>query len=204
MTDSNSAANKSAGAATDGKETQGLPYYEKKRQELKALLAKRRAIDRQLQQEEERIYAKETEYLESTPSGNIITGFDSYTKGTPANSAAVAAARRKGGGGGAGLNGLDQMIEKNRVFSRSSISYNGKGAGDGSDGVQTPGGASTPAEDVQTPGSGKNVGTGIKKVVLKKRDAGGDGDDDAGSNRDAKKVRVSFGASGQVNGGVRK
>lgn len=42
--------------------------------------------------------------------GNIITGFDNYAKGT---SSSVAAQRRRTG-----------LIEQNRVFSRSSLSYN--------------------------------------------------------------------------------
>lgn len=51
----------------------------------------------------------ETKYLESTPTGNILTGFDNYTKGVTG----AAAQRRKAG-----------TTEQNRVFSRSSISYN--------------------------------------------------------------------------------
>lgn len=57
---------------------------------------------------EESIAQKETAYLDSTPSGNIITGFDNYMKGT----SGAAAQRRKTG-----------PAEQNRVFSRSSISY---------------------------------------------------------------------------------
>lgn len=59
--------------------------------------------------EEDSIYQKETEYLETTPAGNIVVGFDNYTKGT----GNAAAARRKTG-----------LTETNRVFSRSSVSYN--------------------------------------------------------------------------------
>lgn len=51
---------------------------------------------------------KESAYLDSTPNGNIITGFDNYMKGT----SGAAAQRRKTG-----------PAEQNRVFSRSSISY---------------------------------------------------------------------------------
>ena len=51
----------------------------------------------------------ETKYLDSTPVGNILTGFDNYTKGVTA----ISAQRRKVG-----------AMEQNRVFSRSSISYN--------------------------------------------------------------------------------
>lgn len=57
---------------------------------------------------EDSIAQKEITYLDSTPSGNIITGFDNYMKGT----SGAAAQRRKVG-----------PAEQNRVFSRSSISY---------------------------------------------------------------------------------
>lgn len=60
-------------------------------------------------QHESKIFDQETKYIESTPSGNILTGFDNYTKGITG----AAANRRKAG-----------TTEQNRVFSRSSISYN--------------------------------------------------------------------------------
>jgi chromatin modification-related protein EAF6 len=59
--------------------------------------------------QEQSILQKETEYLESTPYGNIITGFDSYIKG----STNPTAQRKRTG-----------LIDQNRVFSRSSISHN--------------------------------------------------------------------------------
>src|SRR5205807_1245293 len=59
---------------------------------------------------------KETEYLEETPSGNIITGFESYTKGTTGGIGGGAAGGRSRRGGG--------VSEGNRVFSRSSVSFN--------------------------------------------------------------------------------
>lgn len=59
-------------------------------------------------QVEDTIANKELNYLDSTPAGNIITGFDNYMKGQ----SAAAAQRRKAG-----------PVEQNRVFSKSSISY---------------------------------------------------------------------------------
>ena len=56
---------------------------------------------------EDTIAHKEQIYLESTPNGNIITGYDHYMKAGNA-----AALRRKTGLG-----------EQNKVFTRSSISY---------------------------------------------------------------------------------
>ena len=126
----NNATPKSAGT---GDAAAGIPFYEKQRQHLKDLIAKRRALEKRIVRtlrrlwspnlslntcadtiwgkaaQEDAIYQKETEYLENTPAGNIITGFDNYTKGT----GTAAAARRKTG-----------LTEANRVFSRSSISYN--------------------------------------------------------------------------------
>jgi len=90
-------------------EAPGQPYYERERQRLKALLAKRLQLERNLQMTEEAIFKKETEYLEETPQGNIITGFDAYTKGS---SVAPGGGRRRG-----------QVQEMNRVFTRSSISF---------------------------------------------------------------------------------
>jgi chromatin modification-related protein EAF6 len=57
------------------------------------------------------IYKRETEYLEDTPYGNILIGFDNYIKGS--SSAAPGGGRRKAG-----------VDDTNRVFSRSSVRYN--------------------------------------------------------------------------------
>ena len=91
-------------------EVPGQPFYDKTRQHLKELLHKKRILERSLSMQEDTIFRKETEYLEETPSGNIITGFEAYTKGT---GAASGAARRRGG-----------VSEGSRVFSRSSVSFN--------------------------------------------------------------------------------
>jgi chromatin modification-related protein EAF6 len=55
---------------------------------------------------DEAIYKKEGEYLEDTPHGNVLTGFDNYIKGVTSN----AVARRKQG-----------VSDNDRVFSRSSV-----------------------------------------------------------------------------------
>jgi chromatin modification-related protein EAF6 len=96
-------------AGTSG-DVPGQPFYDKARAHLKDLLTKKRMLERSLAQQEESIYKKETEYLEETPSGNIITGFEAYTKGS--GSSAPGQRRRAA------------VQESNRVFSRSSISYN--------------------------------------------------------------------------------
>jgi Histone acetyltransferase subunit NuA4 len=99
----------SATAGTNG-DVPGQPFYDKARQHLKDLLQKKRMLERSLALQEDSIYKKETDYLEDTPSGNIITGFEAYTKGS--GSSAPGQRRRAA------------VQESNRVFSRSSISYN--------------------------------------------------------------------------------
>jgi len=96
--------------AAAGAEAPGRPFYEKARQELKDLIRERMKLDRQLAAIEDDIHKRETMYLEETPHGNIITGFDAYTKGT---GAAAGAGRRRGG-----------VNDSNRVFSKSSVTFN--------------------------------------------------------------------------------
>lgn len=88
----------------------GQPFYEKNRQVLKELLRRRQSLERSLAIQEEAIYKKETEYLEETPAGNIITGFENYTK---AAGAAAPGTRRR------------VVVDAgNRLFSRSSYTWN--------------------------------------------------------------------------------
>jgi chromatin modification-related protein EAF6 len=94
--------------ATNG-DAAGVPFYEKQRSMLHSMIQKRRMLERSLANIEESIAKKETEYLEDTPNGNIITGFEGYTKGTTA----APGQRRRGA-----------MQENNKVFSRSSITFN--------------------------------------------------------------------------------
>ncbi len=173
---------------------------------------------------EESIVTKESDYLEATPSGNIVLGFDNYVKG--ANTAA--AQRRKTG-----------LADQNRVFSRSSVSYNPAAAvrspvshphpllfilhaaaGLISTGMQqdaqTPG--STPAptpmsstfgggnrdgpSGAPTPsstggGGGGRAGTskkGKKMTAAQAAAAAAAGEDSETDGRETKKVRTSFGA----------
>jgi hypothetical protein len=87
----------------------GQPFYDKSRAHLKDLIRRKQALERNLANQEESIYKKETDYLEDTPHGNIITGFENYTKG----GGAQAGQRR----------GMQRAVESNRVFSRSSVSF---------------------------------------------------------------------------------
>lgn len=85
-----------------------MQMYKEEQAKLRNMLDRRNQLARRLAAIEAEIESKETAYLESTPYGNIIIGFDNYIKGTSGSGAQ----RRKQGN-----------IEQNRVFSRSSISY---------------------------------------------------------------------------------
>lgn len=140
---------------------------------------------------EEAIERKETEYLESTPAGNILMGFDNYTKGS---TQAAAAQRRKG-----------IHPEQYRVFSRSSVTYNplataatlfesGANTPASSSHAPTPvsstfGGANTP-----TTGGGGARAPGGAQRDRKRKGVAVDAADSESDAREVKKVRTNFGA----------
>ncbi|PNY23717.1 Dipeptidyl-peptidase 5, partial [Tolypocladium capitatum] len=157
-----------------------LAEYKKSQARVRELIERRRAQERKLAQMEESIASKESAYLDSTPAGNIITGFDNYMKGT----SGAAAQRRKTG-----------PMEQHRVFSRSSISYRPNN-GDSS----TPG--STPASHAPTPMSATfrdsgsahptpSSATGTKNLTKPKKKETEESEGDSQTN----KKRTNFGAS---------
>ncbi|KAJ3482645.1 hypothetical protein NLG97_g7514 [Lecanicillium saksenae] len=158
-----------------------MTEYKKSQARVRELVEKRRLLERRLNQVEEGIIQKESAYLENTPSGNIITGFDNYMKGI----SGAAAQRRKTG-----------PMDQNRVFSRSSISYRPQVSESG-----TPG--STPGSHAPTPvsasfrdsgsGSTPNAAGGTKNNK-KKKQAQQEAEDSENDTATTKK-RTAFGAS---------
>ncbi|KHN95317.1 Histone H4 acetyltransferase, NuA4 complex, Eaf6 [Metarhizium album ARSEF 1941] len=156
-----------------------LAEYKKSQARVRELIERRRLLEKRLTQLEDNIVSKEAAYLESTPSGNIITGFDNYMKGT----SGAAAQRRKSG-----------PADQNRVFSKSSLSYRPN------NGDSTPG--STPASHVPTPVSASFRDSGTpssatgtkgkkKKAAVVADKEVDDSENDGGGN----KKRTNFGAS---------
>ncbi|CEJ90749.1 Putative Histone acetyltransferase subunit NuA4 [[Torrubiella] hemipterigena] len=147
--------------------------YKKSQARVRDLVDKRRQLERRLNSVEEGIIQKESAYLENTPSGNIITGFDNYMKGI----SGAGAQRRKTG-----------PMEQNRVFSRSSVSYRPSTEA-------TPG--STPASHAPTPVSATfkdtSTPTGSSKASKskkKEKEA-----EDSENDTQTTKKRTNFGAS---------
>ncbi|CAK7275190.1 hypothetical protein SEPCBS119000_006569 [Sporothrix epigloea] len=182
-------ADKPQGGVAINADTPGIPYYDKSRQHLKELIQKRKTLERQLHAREEAIAQKETEYLENTANGNIITGFDNYVKGITG----AAAQRRKTG-----------ATDANRLFTGSSISYNAASASNAATTSQTslkdgPGPTSASGSGQATPTSAT---AGKASLSKKKKTAAavaaatsGVDDSETDTTREPKKVRTSIGAS---------
>ncbi|KAF6240331.1 hypothetical protein HO173_001942 [Letharia columbiana] len=99
--------------------TRGVPYYEKLKRDLRETLQKKRLLDKNMATLEDQIFRYEASYLEETGAGNIIKGFDNYIKG----SSTTAGATNAGAGGGTNTRRKGQVVESDRVFSRSSASF---------------------------------------------------------------------------------
>ncbi|KAI1208790.1 NuA4-domain-containing protein [Annulohypoxylon truncatum] len=189
------------GAAANGDRQAALAEYNKQRQNLKELLAKRKQQDRQLAQLEQNIVDLEAKYLSNTRFGNIVKGFDNYIKGTSS------AAQRKQG----------ELKEEDYIWSRSSISHNILHP----DNVDALSNASTPAaptpvsatfgargdrgdrdggsnQPTPTSATEKSSGKGSKpskKRGQPRKDKDADDDESENESRDGKKIRTHFGAT---------
>ena len=100
------------GAASDSSagNAPGKPYYYKATAELQAMLKNQAALKAKLLKQNNEIYDKETYYLDNTPNGNIVIGFDNYTKGTVTG---AGTSRRRG-----------TAVDDNRIFSASDQTWN--------------------------------------------------------------------------------
>ncbi|KAJ4163335.1 hypothetical protein LMH87_005070 [Akanthomyces muscarius] len=153
--------------------------YKKSQARVRELVEKRRLLERRLNQVEEGIVQKESAYLENTPSGNIITGFDNYMKGI----SGAAAQRRKTG-----------PMDQNRVFSRSSISYRPNVSESATPG-STPGSAAPTPVSASFSGSTPNAGGGTKNSKKKKQQLQQQETEDSETDAATTKKRTAFGAS---------
>lgn len=88
----------------------GKPYYDQQLSTLQKALRNKAQLESKLARTRDNIYMKEGEYLDNTPNGNIIVGFENYTKGAAAG---AGASRRRG-----------NMADSNRIFSASDLTYN--------------------------------------------------------------------------------
>jgi len=178
-------ASSTAPPDTSSADARGRPFYDQQRELLAASLRKKEILIKKLALLENSIISKEADYLEGTPNGNIITGFDSYTKGTGAG---AGAARRRG-----------QVQEVHKVFSSSSVTWNPNAES------PIPSASSTPAQTAPTPvstsflkgESASNHATPTSASSANRTGAGGkknkknDGEDSETDTREVKKARIS-------------
>lgn len=120
----NNAGGTAANGAMDQTQNRGIPYYEKLRRDLRDALQKKRLMDKSMSQLEDQIYRFEQSYLEETSAGNIIKGFDNYIKGSAGGSnLASGGLAFMGGGTTAATRRKAQVLDQDRVFSRSSACF---------------------------------------------------------------------------------
>lgn len=182
--------------------TRGVPYYEKLKRDLRETLAKKSLLDKKLADLEDQIYRQETAYLEDTSAGNIIRGFDNYIKSSstavsslPSSASVTAAAAGGGGvgGGGAGGGGTasrrkSNVLEQDRVFSRSSTAFAREVSPVSSPQVESQG--VTPTSGVMD--TGTPVGGGGRKGDKKKKGPEkGDGEDEGGE-KGPKRLKITY------------
>ncbi|PBP24564.1 hypothetical protein BUE80_DR004409 [Diplocarpon rosae] len=194
--------------------TRGSPYYDQTRAHLKVLLNKRQVLEERLRKQEEAIYRKESEYLEDTPHGNIITGFEAYTKGGGVmpgqrRRAPPRAEDRIFSGSSVSFgNGVGGVVERQREWEREEWRLTGKQETSIDTAQSTPVATAAPTpvstsfikgeagSNTATPTSSTSAnrnGVGVKK---NKKSLGGNEDSDT-DTKDVKKIRTNFGAVGR-------
>ncbi|KAI5294648.1 hypothetical protein KEM52_003532, partial [Ascosphaera acerosa] len=192
-------ASSGGGTTAADQQTRGLPYYEKLRRELREAIQKKRVLDRTLAVLEDSIYRFEQSYLEETGAGNIIRGFDNYIKGTSIPPSALGGVGGGGGGGGAAgaARRKAQVNDADRIFSRSSASYNRDSPAPRS---TTPSVAGTPAP-TGPPNSAAGAGAGAggaqsttKAATKKKKGAAEKRDRDSETPKPpVKRLKITYG-----------
>ncbi len=75
--------------------------------ELKSLIQQKRGLDKKLASIEEEIFQRETIYLEDSLNGNMVKGFDNYTRSSANNT----------------MKRRNNLSNEDRIFSLSSATY---------------------------------------------------------------------------------
>ena len=109
-------AENTAPMANSDDATRGMPYYDRLRKNMKTSIKEKQDSEETLAKIEQSIWNKEGSYLDDTPAGNIMKGFDNYIKasGAPGGSST---------GGGTASRKKSTVSEQDRLFSRSSVGY---------------------------------------------------------------------------------
>ncbi|MCJ1283689.1 hypothetical protein MMC26_003020 [Xylographa opegraphella] len=172
--------------------TRGVPYYEKLKRDLRETLQKKRLLDKSMAALEEQIYRFEASYLEETSAGNIIKGFDNYIKGSSTTGTASNAT-----GGGISTRRKGTVMDHDRVFSRSSVSFTRESSPPSSS-QTTPSHAPTPTSSHPQPGSARESShptptnaVGMK-VNTKKNKKGAEKEEDENEGKPPKRLKITY------------
>ncbi|KAI4136032.1 MAG: hypothetical protein LQ347_000151 [Umbilicaria vellea] len=189
--------------AASADSTRGIPYYEKLKRDLRETLKRKIVLDKSLASLEENIYRFEASYLEETGAGNIIKGFDNYIKGSSATGGASGGAAT--GGGGTSTRRKGQVMEVDRVFSRSSASFM-RDSPEPSSVHTTPSHAPTPTSSFPVPTSARESNhptptsaTSTKAAggaTSKKNKKGADKEDDESEGKPPKRLKITYARGG--------
>ncbi|MCJ1389304.1 hypothetical protein MMC18_002160 [Xylographa bjoerkii] len=180
--------------------TRGVPYYEKLKRDLRETLQKKRLLDKSMATLEEQIYRFEASYLEETSAGNIIKGFDNYIKGS-----STTGTTNNAMGGGTSTRRKGTVMDHDRVFSRSSVSFMRwlmispiKETSPPSSSQTTPSHAPTPTSSHPQPGSAREsshptpTSAISMKLNSKKNKKGAEKDEDESEGKPPKRLKITY------------
>ncbi|MCJ1378186.1 hypothetical protein MMC17_001282 [Xylographa soralifera] len=179
--------------------TRGIPYYEKLKRDLRETLQKKRLLDKSMAALEEQIYRFEASYLEETSAGNIIKGFDNYIKGSSTIGTTTNAT-----GGGTSTRRKGVVMDHDRVFSRSSVSFTRESSPPSSS-QTTPSHALTPTSSHPQPGSARESSHPTPtsaigmKLNTKKNKKGVEKEEDESEGKPPKRLKITY-ARGEKGG----
>lgn len=122
-TDNNTPGNQSkpstpSSSAKLSKGAASIDKYNELKKKLTQQILKKQEITNKLSKLEDTIYQKESDYFEESYSGNIVKGFENFSKSSGGGAG--------GTGGGSGSSGFKRRIvytEDDHIFSLSSISF---------------------------------------------------------------------------------
>ncbi|KAI5957957.1 EAF6 [Candida theae] len=111
----------SSSSSTRGsKGVASIDKYNELKKKLTQQILKKQELTNKLSKLEDTIYQKESSYFEESYSGNIVKGFENFSKSSGGGAGA------SGGGAGSGASGFKRRIvytEDDHIFSLSSISF---------------------------------------------------------------------------------
>ncbi|RKP09339.1 histone acetyltransferase subunit NuA4-domain-containing protein [Thamnocephalis sphaerospora] len=199
-TPSGSGGGGSNGSGDRKKSSAGQQQLKELEKELVELIKRKKQVDKNLANLEVTIYNFEGSYLQDSPHGNIVRGFDQYLQARNSGGG-VSSVRNRQGASMAG----NRVSESERIFSHSSTTYR-KAVGladEDEEGNSAPVSArpASPSSGDERSIKGRPTGLGTQHRRRRSRPLTGSGDEaddlrDDAALRAPKRIRLSLGARG--------